>query len=120
MKPDEAELIGVRARFCGVVARWCLTQRELGALLGVDPAASIARGRVLPDVLDVRGETALRLLVRADHGLGAIMPEDGRVARWIREPAPVYDGATPLEAMGDLATLRAIVQALESRTKDCV
>ena len=109
----EIDLTAVRTAFCIVVGGGRLAQGEVAGLLGLGDDG-VPVGRVLPDVLDVRGETTVRLLVRADAGLARLMPDLEELVSWLRSEAAAYDGRSPLAAFRDLADLRAVVRVLEA------
>ncbi len=103
------ELAAVRASFSHLVARWRLTQGELGHLLSRSPVSS--SGRVLPDELGPSGETRVRLLLRLDRAL-ARMCDGADVGGLLRSPDPTT-GHAPLDDLDDLAVLRAVVRLAE-------
>lgn len=111
--PDDAELAAARSSFCDMAARWRLGRADVRDLLGIE---SEWHGcRVIPDVLDSREETRLRLLLRLDYGLTATVGDADDLADWLREAPPEYGGMTPLQVFRDIALLRAITGALEGR-----
>ena len=92
-----------------------VSQRELGAIIGVSPAA-VSRathdGR-LPDAPKVI-ELAT-LFVRVFRSLDAIVGGDEATARaWLRNPNTVLGGA-PLDAMKTVAGLLGTLAYLDSR-----
>lgn len=106
---DFVELAAVRASFGFLVARWRLTQGELGSLLSVPDAPSA--GRVLPDGLDASAETRMRLLLRLDRAIAA-MCDDADVGALLREPER-HGAPRPLDDLADLGLLRAAVGVAE-------
>lgn len=93
-----------RRAFMTIVARWRLTQAEVGRLLGIDHRA--ARG-VVPGDLDEAAAERLRLVVAVDAALRG-GPRRSSEAEWLRAPSRAFDGTTPLVAMADVANLRAL------------
>lgn len=108
---EELELRAVRSRFCSLVADWRLTQGELRPLLGLE--ADWRLDHVIPDALGERAETAMRLLLRLDAGLGRVVGAGVQAADWLRTPDHALAGEMPVVALSNLHVLRAVVRAAE-------
>ena len=107
---NDAELAAVRSSFCMLVARWRLTQGEVGDLLG-DESSRFLEDRVLPDVLGHEAETRMRLLLRLAAALEHLAGGADVSAQMRSDPFGA--GVTPLTVLSSLDELRAAVRMVE-------
>ena len=112
---NESELLAVRQDFCLLVARWRLTQAEVAALLGSE-ASGAGAGRVLPDVLDSSAEHQVRLLIRLDKALSALLP-DADLATSLRQGIAFERCLLSLQSIRHKQTLRKAIHLIEGLTE---